>query len=64
MTHRSRIFANYNKVCRICGTEFYSKNFNVKYCCQSCADIAYKEQQRIASAKYYKKQKEVKKSNG
>lgn len=54
---KSRLLLNYNKTCPTCSKVFYSKSLAIKYCCQDCANTAHRIQQRIASAKWRKKQK-------
>lgn len=56
---KHKLLLNYDKICPICNSAFYSKNVVIKYCCKECAKTAYREQQRIASAKYQKRLKEL-----
>lgn len=61
MKRNSRLLIDYDKkTCPICRNIFYNKNFTVKYCSKNCAEIAHKEQQRIGSANWRKRQKELK----
>lgn len=64
MTRKSRLLANYDKICPICGKLFYNKSFIVKYCSKDCATTSRRIQQKVASAKWRERQRIEKKLIG